>query len=133
MTISAAEEKRLREIAERDGLDPDAFVAAARDEEANGADADAPDERQRGGNEDKAGAKEAAKKNDDDAPGPKVESGVTAHGGRGYFAYEFPFLRVNQVLEALFLPSVPDGDLFTGEWLAKHSAAPPKTNTDEGE
>lgn len=131
MTISAAEEKRLREIAEREGIDdPDEFVAAARDAEANEED----DGRKQGANEDKADAREAKKDKPDDETQPeaKQESGVKAHGGRGYFSYEYPFLRVNQVLESLFLPSVPDGDLFTGEWLARHGAAP-TTDTKPGE
>lgn len=59
---------------------------------------------------------------------PGQESAVDAHGGRGYFAYEYPFLTVNEVRESLFLDSAPDGEMFTGEWLKKHGGgqgAPP--------
>lgn len=41
------------------------------------------------------------------------------------FAYHFPFLRVNEVRELIGLSAIEDGDLWTGEWLAKHGGTPP--------
>ena len=112
--LSPDEEQRLRELAKERGDDPDEVVAevvAALDND---------EEKPSPGKTDAAAP---------DAASSGAESGAKAHGGRGYFAYEYPFLRVNEVRASLFLDPVPDGDLYTTEWLSKHggsaSATPP--------
>jgi len=115
--LSPDEEKRLRAAAQAKGDDPDEVVA-----EVNAA------------IEGDTAEKPAPGKNDEAAPGATAgESAAKAHGGRGYFAYEYPFLRTNEVRASLFLDPIPDGDMFTGEWLAKHSGGTPVPAADTGE
>ena len=43
------------------------------------------------------------------------------------FAYHLPYMRANEIRRSIGLPEdAPDGDLMSGEWLAKHS---PTTGT----
>lgn len=113
------QESALRKQAEAAGFDPDEAVAAAKRLER----ATAPEP----GKSDPA---TPSKSQADPAPA-SAESGAKAHGGRGYFAYEYPVLRVNEIRASLFLEPIPDGDLFYSEWVAGHSgtaATPPATN-----
>lgn len=118
--LSPEQEKQIRDLAVEKGDDPDEVVAevAAALEDEDSAEKPAPG------------------KTDEAAGGAPVsaESGAKAHGGRGYFSYEYPFLKVNEVRASLFLDAIADGELFTGEWLAKHSgsaAAAPAADNQE--
>lgn len=118
MALSPDEEKRIRAAAEAKGDDPDEVVAEVNAALDEGDDPEKP----------------APGKNDEAASGATSgESGAKAHGGRGYFAYEYPFLRTNEVRASLFLDPLPDGDLYTGEWLAKHSGGATAPPADTGE
>lgn len=108
MPLTADERAKVTELAKAQGLDPAELAAAVE------ALADAPTKPTPGKN-DPAAASGA------DPAGP--ESGAKAHAGRGYFAYEYPFLTVNEVRASLFLGTAPDGELFTSEWLAKHGGS----------
>jgi hypothetical protein len=117
MPLTDEERSALTERAKAEGVDPGDLIAAA--EDADKATAPAP------GKTDVAASGAAP---------TGAESGAKAHGGRGYFAYEFPFLRVNEVRASLFLDPLPDGDLITGEWLTKHTgpAAPAADASEQG-
>lgn len=108
------EEKQLRADATAAGLDPDDVLAALTRLEAQ---QPAP------------GKSDPAK---GDAAPTGAESGAKAHGGRGYFAYEYPVLTVNEIRASLFMEPIADGSLYYSEWAAKHSgaaAAPTDTAT----
>lgn len=110
--MTPEQEKDLRAEAEAVGLDADATVAAAK--------------RLEQATEPEPGKSDAAtdsKSQASPAAPPSAESGAKAHGGRGYFAYEFPVLTVNEIRASLFLDAVPDGSLYYSEWIAKHSGA----------
>lgn len=106
------EEKQLRADATAAGLDPGEVLAALKRLESA---APAP------GKTDPA-------KPADDVPA-SAESGAKAHGGRGYFAYEYPVLTVNEIRASLFMEPIADGSLYYSEWLAKHSGAAAPTDT----
>ena len=116
------QEKALRAQAEAAGFDPDEAVNAAKRLESS--------------SKPEPGKNDAAtpsKSQADEAPSAGAESGAKAHGGRGYFAYEYPVLRVNEIRASLFMEPVPDGDLFYSEWAARHSgttAPAPAPNND---
>lgn len=105
MALTDEQRDALRAAAEQAGVDADALIGEAEtlrdDEEPDAEDDDEP-------------TKDAA------AGG---ESGAKAHGGRGYYAYEFPFLTVNEIRASLFLDPVADGEDLSGEWLKKHGGA----------
>lgn len=106
--LTQLEEAALRKRAEQQGIDPEEYLAAARAVEAEAS----------AGEAGTAPPKGAAT-----AEPPKV------------FQYSLPFLRANEYRELLGQkPDAPDGELFCGEWLAKHGgalagspAAPPST------
>lgn len=99
------QEKELREQAEAEGLDADAVLEAAKRLDAT----------------DPAPGKTDAASGEPTSTG--AESGAKAHGGRGYFAYEYPVLTVNEIRASLFMDPIADGSLYYSEWLAKHSGA----------
>lgn len=103
MPLTEKEREQLAAIAEKHGVSPEELIAEA----------------ERVADEESEPGKNDAAAKDADAP-TGAESGAKAHGGRGYFAYEYPFLRVNEVRASLFLDKIEDGELYTGEWLAKH-------------
>lgn len=96
MRLNPEQEAALRIAAEREGVDADELIAAAE----NDSDDTEPD-----------------------TPSGGRESGAKAHAGRGYFAYEFPFLTVNEVRASLFLGPAADGDMYTGDWLKKYGGS----------
>lgn len=123
--LNAQQQGIIRKLAESKGDDPDEIIR-----EVSAALAE---------DDDQVGASDPAASDDDESDPSTVESGAKAHAGRGYFAYEFPFLTVNEVRASLFLPPVADGAEFTGEWLAKRApvsstpTAAPAAATNEGE
>ena len=70
--------------------------------------------------------------------GDKKPAGKDAPTEIKIFQYHLPFLRANELRALLGQPiDVPDGELFCGEWLAKHGgslagtpAAKPDTPTE---
>lgn len=105
MAVSDELRQHLMDVAEENGVDPEELIAQV---ESQMTEEPGAEERTPG-------------KNDAAAPASAGgESAAKAHGGRGYFAYEYPFLKTNEVRASLFLEPVSDGDMFTGEWLAKH-------------
>jgi hypothetical protein len=49
-------------------------------------------------------------------PGDATPEGT----GAPFEPHAYPFLRVNEIRERLGVPAAEDGDLWAGEWLAKH-------------
>jgi hypothetical protein len=43
--------------------------------------------------------------------------------GSPFEPHAYPFLRVNEIRERLGVPPADDGELWSGEWLAKHRGA----------
>lgn len=109
------EEKQLRADATAAGLDPDDVLAALTRLEA----------------QQPAPGKSDPAKGDAPAAPTGAESGAKAHGGRGYFAYEYPVLTVNEIRASLFMEPIADGSLYYSEWVAKHSGAAPANNTSD--
>jgi hypothetical protein len=110
--MTPEQENDLRAEAEAAGLDADATVAAAK--------------RLESATEPEPGKSDVATESKSQAaPGgtANAESGAKAHGGRGYFAYEYSVLTVNEIRASLFLEPVSDGSLYYNEWVAKHSGA----------
>lgn len=101
----AVSSKRIAEIATAEGIDPKELEAAIRAEESKDAPGDGPSE-------------ESA-----------AESATKAHGGKGYYAYEYPFLTVNEIRASLFLDAIDDGGDFSGEWLVKHGGSSGSSGT----
>ena len=101
MAITGEERHELQRRAKELGIDPSLFVDAAE-------------------KSDQESAKEPPGKKDPAAPAATgQESAVKAHGGRGYFAYEYEVLRVNEIRASLFLEPAPDGEMFFPEWRRK--------------
>jgi hypothetical protein len=75
------------------------------------------------------------KPDDEEKPEPDKKAGSDINGGRGFFAYQYPFLKVNEVRASVGMPPIGDGDLFTQEWLPKHGGggASPSKATDGGD
>lgn len=109
MALSETQAARVREIAERKGKDPDAAVKRA---EAL-AEKRAP----------KPTPPEAAPV---EKPGEGVKLAAPDTGSlpvtvrNGFFAYQFPVLKVNEIRASLGQPAVDDGDMFYDEWLKAH-------------
>lgn len=106
--MTPEQEKELRAKAQAAGLDPDEVATAAKKIEAE-----------------EPSPAPSAKPGEPDAAPAGVESGAKAHGGRGFFAYEFPVLTVNEIRASLFMDPVGDGHLYYSEWIAIHGAAAP--------
>lgn len=70
------------------------------------------------------GADEEGKAEDDAESAP--------NGGRGFYAYQYPFLKVNEIRASVGLKPIPDGELFSGEWLPKHDGGASKTSGNGG-
>ncbi len=107
MPLNAKERDALRAEAERQGMDPDEFIAGA--EAAD----EVPDK----------------KKPDGSAGGgvPPAEVKV--------YQYHLPFMTVNEVRAFIGLPATAGGDVTTGEWLASHGGvvgATPNTEDQNG-
>lgn len=118
MPLTEKQRTELERFADENGFDREEFLAEAERQ----VDANVADDTEGDGKDQKP--RPAPGENDAAAGGAAgQESGAKAHGGRGYFAYEYPFLRVNEVRASLFLPPLDDGDMFTGEWLAKHGGS----------
>lgn len=104
MATTNGERQELKRRAKELGIDPDLFVDAAEESEQN-----------------------ATGKDDQASPGAtSQESAVKAHGGRGYFAYEFDVLTVNEVRASLFLAPIKGGDALVLDWRRQHGGAPAK-------
>lgn len=121
MPLTPEQEDIIRDAAKANGDDPEEIIAELNRQ----LDSD-PEDPTPGKNDAAAGAESTG-----------AESGAKAHGGRGYFAYEYPFLTVNEIRASLFLEPIADGDLYSNEWLAAHSggsnaSAPADTTTPEG-
>lgn len=91
MALSPEQEAKLRAAAQQRGVDPDALVAAAANVQPPSG-----------------------------APAPSdAKSGPSADVK--LFQYHLPFIRANELRAYLQLPAdAPDGEMFCGEWLAKH-------------
>ncbi len=122
-------EELARKQAEKQGITDEAamqefvaaYLAAAEEIDAEEKPADDPQDRAPGKNDPAGGGTGGG------------ESGAKAHGGKGYFAYEYPFLTVNEIRESLFLPPLGDGGMFSGEWLTKHSGGAQPAPPDGGD
>lgn len=92
--LSDSEREQLAAAAKAEGYDPAAVIAAAEADE-------------------------------EQAP---AESGAVPAGlkfGEGLYQYLLPYMRASEVRQFMGLTGdTPDGELFTGEWLAKHGGQP---------
>ena len=97
MPLSDEQRAKIEEEAKRRGIDPAKLIAAA----------------------DKAKQTQTSTS--------KVDADVsTDEAPPNLYMYHLPFVRVNEVRERwLKLPPLTDGDMLTGEWLAKHGTATP--------
>lgn len=70
----------------------------------------------------------------EDADGESTKpAGPNGKGEVGFFAFQYPFLTVNEIRESLGLPAVGDGGKFSGEWLASHGGVPKAPAGGDGE
>lgn len=109
--LSDEQKQRLREAAIREGVDPEALIAAA-----------------------------AEDPNDDNEDKPSRDAPAKATDGEvKIFAYHLPFLTVAEIRKSIGLGPIADDGMPSGAWLAKHAgpAAPsegiPPMSTDDAE
>jgi hypothetical protein len=92
MMLSDELRQHLMDLADENGVDPELLIAMAEAETAA-----------------RAGATAGT------ASDTTATSGMTA-----FEPHAYPFLRVNEIRERLGVAPADDGDLWSGEWLAKH-------------
>ena len=68
---------------------------------------------------------------EDAQSGTAKPAGPDGKGAVGFYAFQHPYMTVNEIRESMGLPSIPDGGALSGDWLAKHGGG--KSTTTDGE
>src|SRR3990172_520093 len=65
----------------------------------------------------------AAADNGDESP--PTADGPNGKGEVGFYAFQHPYMTVNEIRQSMGLPSITDGGAFSGDWLARHGGPKP--------